>query len=135
VIRQLSRPVLPATIKVGSTDYPLHKLKSEHGWLRLEHTAQHRPPYPPADHSYYVRTTLHSDTNRKAALRLAFDDWAIVWLNGTKLATLDHAGGFDTAVLPVSLNKGDNQLVIKTNNRQNTDRLIWVLNCAIEPAR
>ena len=135
VIRQLSQPTLPATIKVGSTDHPLHKLKSEHGWLRLEHTVHHRPPYPPADHSYYVRTTLPSATNRKATLRLAFDDWAIVWLNGTKLATLDHAGGFDTARLPVSLDQGDNQLVIKTNNRQNTDRLIWVINCAIEPAR
>jgi hypothetical protein len=133
VIRQLSQPELSATIRVGSTDHPLHKLKSEHGWLRLEHTTHHRPPYPPTDHSYYVRTTLHSDDDHQAVLRLAFDDWAIVWLNGTKLATLDHAGGFQTAMLPVSLNQGDNQLVIKTNNRQNTDRLIWVINCAIEP--
>jgi len=38
-------------------------------------------------------------------------------------------------MLPVSSHKGDNQLVIKTNNRQNTDRLIWVLNYAIEPER
>ena len=131
VVRQLSQPELPAVAKVGSTELPLHKLKSERGWLRLEHTVQHRPPYPPTDHSYFARTTLHSETNRAATLRLAFDDWAIIWLNGTKLATLDHSTGFDTASLPVLLKEGYNQLVIKTNNRQNTDRLIWVINCAL----
>ena len=131
VVRQLSQTELPAVVKVGSTELPLHKLKSERGWLRLEHTVQHRPPYPPTDHSYFVRTTLHSETNRVATLRLAFDDWAIIWLNGTKLATLDHSSGFDTASLAVLLKEGYNQLVIKTNNRQNTDRLIWVINCAL----
>ena len=132
VIRQLSQSTLPEIIKVGTTAYPQHKLKSERGWLRLEHAVQHRPPYPPEGHSYYVRTTLPSDTDHEATLRLAFDDWAIVWLNGTKLATLDHADGFNAAMLPVSLRKGENQLVIKTNNQQNTDRLIWVLNCVVE---
>ncbi len=131
VVRQLSLPTLPASIRVGSTDHPIRRLASERGWLRLEHLVQHRTAYPPTDHSYYIRTTLHGDTHRRATLRLAFDDWAIVWLNGTKLATLDHAGGFETAMLPVSLRKGDNQLVIKTNNRQNTDRQIWALNCAV----
>ncbi|MDA0811811.1 MAG: DUF2961 domain-containing protein, partial [Verrucomicrobia bacterium] len=131
VIRQLSQPTLPEIIKIGSTDYPLHKLTSERGWLRLEHTVQHRPPYPPEGHSFYARTTLHSDTNCQATLRLAFDDWATVWLNGTMLTTLDHANGFDTAMLPIPLNKGENQLVIKTNNQQNTDRQIWVVNCAL----
>jgi hypothetical protein len=66
---------------------------------------------------------------------LAFDDWAIVWLNGEKLATLDHSAGFETARLPIRLNQGENQLVIKTNNRQNSDRLIWVIHAAIESGR
>ena len=130
LVRQLSLPTLPDIVKVGAAEYPIYNQKSERGWLRLEHIVQHRPPYPPTDHSYFARTVLHSDIDKKATLRLAFDDWATVWLNGKQVATLDHAAGFDTALLPVALIKGDNQLVIKTNNRQNTDRLIWVLNCA-----
>ena len=135
VVRQLSQPVLPASIKIGAADFPLRALKSEHGWLRLEHVSQHRPAYPPTDHSIYARATLSSATERRAMLRLAFDDWATVWLNGEKLATFDHATGFETARLPVLLKKGENQLVIKTNNRQNSDRLIWVIHAAIEPGR
>ena len=131
VIRLLSQPALPASIKIGTTDYPLNKLQSEHGWVRLEHTVQHRTAYPPTDHSYYIRTDLQSESDRLAKLRLALDDWAIVWLNGEKLATLDHSRGFDTALIPVQLKGGDNQLVIKTNNKQNTDRLIWVINCCL----
>ena len=135
VVRQLSQPALPASITIGAADFPLRALKSEHGWLRLEHVSQHRPAYPPTDHSIYARATLSSATERRAMLRLAFDDWATVWLNGEKLATFDHATGFETARLPVLLKKGENQLVIKTNNRQNSDRLIWVIHAAIEPKR
>lgn len=133
VIRQLSRPELPEALRIGAADHPLRRLRSDHGWLRLEHLSQHRPAYPPTDHSFYARTTITSGEDREATLRLAFDDWAIVWLDGTKLATLDHSGGFETARLPVVLKQGDNQLVIKTNNRQNADRLIWAIHCAIEP--
>jgi hypothetical protein len=63
---------------------------------------------------------------------LALDDWAVVWLNGTKVTTINHADGFDTKRVQLVLRKGANQLVIKTNNRQNSDRTIWVVNCAIE---
>ncbi len=132
VARQLSQAGLPASIKINSKEYLAQKLKSEKSWLRLEQIKQHRPGYPPTEHSYYLRTTLHSDVVRNTTLRLALDDWAIVWLNGAKLATLDHGDGFKTVSLPVSLNKGENQLIIKTNNRQNKDRLIWVVNCVIE---
>ena len=34
--------------------------------------------------------------------------------------------------IPVTLNKGDNQLLIKTNNRQNRERLLWAIHCAVE---
>ena len=30
------------------------------------------------------------------------------------------------------LNKGDNQRLIKTNNRQNRERLLWAIHCAVE---
>ena len=68
----------------------MHQLNSKYGWLRLEHITQQRPPYPLTHHSFYVRTTLHSDTDRQATLRLGLDNWAIVYLNGTQITMLDH---------------------------------------------
>ena len=45
---------------------------------------------------------------------------------------LDHAEEFETAKIPVQLRHGDNQLLIKTNNQLNHDRLIWAINCVVE---
>lgn len=132
LVRQLSQPDLPAKISVGVKDYAVSEMDSTFGWLRLEHIVQHRPAYPLTDHSFYARTTLISDTERKATLRLGFDNWAIVYLNGKKVATVDHTEEFETAKIAISLQKGNNELLIKTNNRMNRDRHIWVLNCAVE---
>ena len=132
IVQQLSQSTLPESISVGNSKFQIQSLTSDRGWLRLEHLIQHRPAYPPVDHSYYIRTTLQSTASRNVTLRLALDDWAVVWINGNKLITLNHANGFDTKQIQMALRKGDNQLVIKTNNRQNTDRMIWVVNCAIE---
>ncbi len=132
IVRQLSQSELSEQIRIGATDYTVHKLSSKYGWLRLEHVFQQRPPYPPTDHSLYVRTTLHSDSDRQATLRLGLDNWAVVYLNGTQVTMLDHAEEFAAASVPISLRVGDNHLVIKTNNRLNRERLIWVINCVVE---
>lgn len=132
IVQQLSQPTIANGIKVGNRTFPLQPLTSDRGWIRLEHLIQHRPAYPPVDHSYYIKTTIQSDANKTVTLRLALDDWAVVWLNGTKVTTMNHADGFDTKRVQLVLRKGANQLVIKTNNRQNSDRTIWVVNCAIE---
>ncbi|NBU75783.1 MAG: hypothetical protein EBS30_11265 [Planctomycetes bacterium] len=82
--------------------------------------------------SGYARTTLISDTERKATLRVGFANWAIVYFNGKKVATVDYTEEFETAKIAISLQKGNNELLIKTNNRINRERHIWVLNCAVE---
>ena len=45
---------------------------------------------------------------------------------------LDHAEEMEMARVPISLKKGDNQLLIKTNNRMNRDRLLWAIHSAVE---
>jgi hypothetical protein len=93
---------------------------------------QTRYPYPRTDQSVYVRGTLTSASKRRVTLRLGLDDWAIVYLNGRQVAVLDHADEFNTVRIPVTLNKGPNQLLIKTNNRQNRERHLWAIHCAVE---
>jgi hypothetical protein len=69
---------------------------------------------------------------RRATLRLGLDGWAVVYLNGRRVAVLDHAEEFDVARIPVTLNPGSNSLLIKTNNRQNRYRHLWAIHCALE---
>lgn len=132
LVNQLSRTGLGTKVKFDGKDHSVHDLESQFGWLRLEHIAQRRPAYPLTDQSFYTRTTLNSESERKATLLLGFDNWAIVYLNGKQIAFLDHSEEFDNAKIPLLLRKGNNELLIKTNNRLNKDRHIWVLNCAVD---
>ena len=84
-------------------------------------------------HSGYVRTQLASEVDRDAVLRLTLDDWAIVWLNGEKVATLRHEARLNTARIPVSLRRGNNELLIKTNNTDGpANNRHWVIHAAVE---
>jgi len=116
------------SLKSGEASYDVHDLSSEYGWLRLENTFFNTM----IDHSAYARTTLTSDNEREATLRITFDNWAIVWLNGEKIAALDREEELDTVRLPINLKAGENELLIKNNNRTNHSKELWVLNCAIE---
>jgi len=132
MIEQLSRAEWPERLTFGTTEYFVRNLTSKYGWLRLGNAYQLRSAYPMTDHSVYVRTTLKSDADRQTTLRLGFDNWAIVYLNGKQVVMLDHAAEFETARIPITLKRGDNQLLIKTNNRVNRDALVWAINCVIE---
>ena len=132
IVQQLSRPDWPGKVTLAGKEYTVNDLDSKYGWLRLEGIYQRRQPYPRTDHSIYVRATLTSGANRRAKLRLGLDNWAVVYLNGVQVAVLDHDEEFSTVRIPVSLKKGDNQLLIKTNNRMNRERHLWAINCAVE---
>jgi hypothetical protein len=132
IVRQLSQANWPETVTVGTNDFTTHKLTPKYGWVRLEGVYQTRYPYPRTDKSVYVGGTLISGSKRRAKLRIALDNWAIVYLNGQQMALLDHADEFNLAHIPITLNKGTNQLLIKTNNRQNRERHLWAIHCAVE---
>lgn len=136
MVEQLSEAKWPEKFAFGTTEteYRVRNLKSKYGWLRLGNTycQRRRRAYPLTDHSVYVRTTLTSDTDRQATLRLGLDNWAIVYLNGKQVAMINHAEEFETTKIPIRLRKGDNQLLIKTNNRTNRNQLVWVIHCVVE---
>ena len=132
LVRQLSLGDWAESVTVGTKELTTHRLTPKFGWVRLEGVYQTRYPYPRTDHSCYVRGTLTSGSARSATLRLGLDNWAIVYLNGQQVALLDHSEEFQTAEIPVTLKEGDNQLLIKTNNQQNRDRLLWAIHCALE---
>ena len=50
-----------------------------------------------------------------------------------KVATLRHENGLETVRIPVQLEKGKNELLVKTNNSDiSPNKRLWVVNTAIE---
>ncbi len=127
----------PQELKHGDTTLSVATLKSDRGWIDLqnlffarEHTAT---PITVVDHSAYARTTIETDKVEEVGLRIAVDDWCRVWLNGEHVATLRHEHGLETARLPLRLQKGANELMLKTNNSSATpNNRLWVIHCVIE---
>ena len=64
-------------------------------------------------------------------LRLGFDDWMKIWLNGTSVATLRHDNGFELSEVPVTFTKGENYLVIRLSNFDNVEWRCWAFSCVI----
>ena len=67
-------------------------------------------------------------------LRLGFDDWMKIWLNGIPVATLRHDNGFEASEVPVTLDKGDNTLVVRLSNANNIEWRCWALSCVVREA-
>lgn len=87
----------------------------------------------PNGFSLYADASIASDAKKNVTLRLAFDDWLTLWVNGRKIKTFRHDRGFDIARIPVALEKGENTLRIKLNNDANRQNYLWAFNCAVEP--
>ena len=131
-VRQLSQGNWPGKVTLGGKEFTSHNLLAKFGWVRLEGMYQTRYPYPRTDQSFYVHATVTSGSKRRVKLRLSLDNWAIVYLNGQQVAMINHAQEFETVKIHVTLNKGDNQLLIKTNNQMNRERQLWAIHCAVE---
>ena len=85
------------------------------------------------NHSAYAQASIDSEHDETAKIRLSVDDWAIVWLNDERVATIMHEKRFETVVVPVQLRKGSNKILIKTNNTDSPpNKRHWAFHFAIE---
>lgn len=120
----------PEVLKDGDRSVRVRTLESRHTWVPLCHVSARR-----LNHSVYARTSIDSDRDKAAVLRIAIDDWAIVWLNGDKIATLRHekGQGLKRARIPIRLKQGHNELRIKSTNSM-INRELGALSCVVEEA-
>jgi hypothetical protein len=117
----------PEIVKDGEQSKSVHSAESKYTWLSLN-----RPFHELENQSVYARTTIESAEDTDSVLRLALDDWAVVWLNGAKVATLRHENGLETARIPIRLKRGKNELRIKNNNFMGNNRWLWAISCVLE---
>ncbi len=119
---------------------PEGTIKSSHGWIDLQNLFFDRTrdgsggmPFVQLGRCAYARTSIESNSARRATLRIAVDDWAVVWLNGKKVAALRHSEGLKLARIPVTLKKGANELLVKTiNTDAPPNQRLWAINCFVE---
>ena len=131
---------------------PIQKrAESVRGWLDIRHLLRDQPELwqdlaksyialdptygsaadrLPVGFSVYARGSISSERDTTGLLRVAFDDWMTLWVNGAKISTIRHDKGFEIAHVPVSLKKGDNRIQIKLNNANNREYRLWAFNCA-----
>ena len=65
-------------------------------------------------------------------LRLGFDDWLKLWINGKEIGTFRHERGFDVVRVPVAFEQGENTVLVKLSNADNHEFRLWALNCVVE---
>ena len=111
----------------------IRELPANRGWIdfRFSGIDPALPGSSFVNRSMYAAGSVHSPSERRAVLRVSCDDWLIAWLNGKRVATLRHEGGFRTARVPVTLHEGRNTILVKNNNLQHS-HAAWVANLVIE---
>ena len=67
----------------------------------------------------YAATSVQSPETREVQLRIGSDDGIKVWLNGELVLSrnVDRPAALDQDIVPVTLQKGQNQLLLKVYNR------------------
>ena len=84
-----------------------------------------------AGRSMYASAILDSDVDKDMTLRLSFDDWFKVWVNGQLVGTWQNDSNFETIRIPVQLKKGRNEFLLKSNNIGH-EWNSWVANFVLE---
>ncbi|MDE0503764.1 MAG: DUF2961 domain-containing protein [Candidatus Poribacteria bacterium] len=127
---QIAAPWL-GQFKDDEVEFSVHSAKSEHTWIDFS-TYCRTGSQGQLDRSAYARTTIESEDERSIQIRLGFDDWLSVWLNGENLGTFRHDHGFASINVPARLKKGDNKLMVKLSNLENVTHGCWAMSCVLE---
>ncbi len=133
----LPKNTWPETVFEGDRPHKVHRLKSQRGWIDLQHVyfEKHHgaTPLTMLNHAAYARTFIESSRVQKLQLKLSLDDTAVVWWNGKKAATLYHQEDFKTGLIEVKSIKGRNTLLIKTiNTDAPMNKRMWAIHVAVE---
>ncbi len=135
-VEQLPRGKWPVQLAGASHEVSVASLDATRGWIDLQHVYFERhhsaTPLTVVNNAAYLRANIQSSASHLAELRLALDDWAIIWMNREKVATIRNEDSIHTHRIPVELQEGNNELLIKTNNRDTPlNKRMWAIHCSV----
>jgi len=123
------------TLTIHGRNGTVREVESDHAWVNF-HPLYCTPAYTPfalTEQAVYARGSVESDQEREAALKIAFDDWMTVWMNGEKLKTIYHENDFSLAEIPVKLKKGKNEILVKSVNFDKLpNNRLWAFSLVVE---
>lgn len=126
----------PASWEWGNRTLKSVELASEHSWIdftrRFRQNKNGNTGTHPVDAAAYAQTIINMDAERHCSLRIGFDDWIKIWVNGALVSYLQHDNGFAVENIPVNLKKGENTILIKLSNKDNIEWRCWAFSCVIE---
>lgn len=120
----------------GDRLFPPIDLDSEHTWIDFTRyfrcTNQSKKYGMQLDHvSAYAHAIIATESQCKKIIRLGFDDWLKLWINGKPVTTLRHDNGFALQEVPVLLEKGNNEILIKLSNFDNIEWRCWAFSLIV----
>ena len=101
-------------------------------WFRRDATGN--TGTQPVDAAAYAETVITTQSQKRAVLRLGFDDWLKVWLNDKLITTLKHDDGFAISEVPVTLSRARTGCDLKLSNFDNVEWRCWAFSCVIRTA-
>jgi len=90
-------------------------------------------PFALTEQAVFAKGSVTSKKGSKSILRLAFDDWMGVWVNGVKIGCFYHDEEFKSVEIPVYLKKGENEIILKSVNFDKIPNMrLWAFSLVIE---
>ena len=121
----------------GPTTFPVPVvLAYEHGWCDFIRSYRGRGRTnngaQPAEASAYALGKLNVPRAGVYVLRVGFDDWIKVWVNGKEVYSGRHDKGFAEATATVELPAGEATVLVKLSNFDNTQWRLWEFALRLE---
>lgn len=108
----------PDSVQIETKKYRVHELPSDHTWINFHpyYFTTMWTPFALTEQAVFAKGSVNSKKGGKGILRLAFDDWMGVWINGIKIGCFYHDEEFKSVEIPVNLKKGENEIILKSVN-------------------
>jgi hypothetical protein len=122
------------SVNIDGNKYCVYEVDPDHTWVNLHplfFTSMYTP-FPLTDQLVFAKGFIESNKEKQVVIRLAFDDWMAVWLNGEKISNYYNDEGFSTVEVAVKLKKGSNYIILEYANFNNLpNNRLWAFSMSI----
>lgn len=121
-------------VKIGDQNFKVYEVESEHSWVNFHslYFTEAWTPFAITEQAAYAKGIVETNGKKNAVIKLAFDDWIMIYLNGENIGAFYHDYDFDSAEIPVNLKKGTNEIIIKSVNfNKLPNNRLWAFSLTI----